>query len=273
VIVITGVTGKLGRIAAEDVLTRLPADQVAVVARDPAKARDLVERNVQVHHGDYDDPASLVSAFTGADVLLFVSSPDPTPGTRERQHEDVVNAAVKAGVGRVVYTSAITADRGESFLAAHQFTEQVLRESGLVFTLLRNTFYTEEFVNRGLLTATVAAGELTAPKLDHPLVTATRADLAQAAAAVVTGYGHDNAVYELRGPGWTFADLAAALSDALGAPVAFREVPDEEAGPMGFLLPLLRQPEFGQPTADLEQLLGRPATPLTDAVRAALAGR
>ena len=109
--------------------------------------------------------------------------------------------------------------------------------------------------------------------LDHPLVTATRADLAHAAAAVVTGYGHDNAVYELRGPGWTFADLAAALSDALGAPVAFREVPDEEAGRMGFILPLLRQPEFGQPTADLEQLLGRPATPLTDAVRAALAGR
>ena len=268
-IVITGVTGHLGRIAADHILATTSSDEIAVVARDTGKARDFATRGVDVRQGDYDDPAGLVSAFTGADVLLFVSSPNIEPGVRERQHLDVVDAAIKAGVGRVVYTSTITADRGESFLAVHKVTEDALRDSGLSYSLLRNTFYTEVFVNRGLATA-VAAGELTAPAIGHPLVTATQSDLAHAAAAVV-GTGHDNAVYELRGPGWTFPELAETLTEVSGRQVAFREVDDSASGEVAYILPLLRLPEFGQPTTDLEILLGRPATPLSVTVRAALA--
>ena len=271
-IVITGVTGHLGRIAADDILATTSSDEIAVVARDTGKARDFAARGVDVRQGDYDDPAGLVSAFMGADVLLFVSSPNTEPGVRERQHLDVVDAAVKAGVGRVVYTSAITADRGESFLAAHKVTEDALGDSGLSYTLLRNTFYTEVFVNPGIAAA-VAAGELTAPAIGHPLVTATQSDLAHAAAAAVVGAGYDNAVYELRGPGWTFPELAETLTEVSGRPVAFREVDDSASGEVAYILPLLRLPEFGQPTPDLETLLGRPATPLAETVRAALAQR
>src|SRR5919108_3954633 len=99
--VVTGVTGKLGRAAIEDLLTRVPASEVAAVARDPQKAVDLAERDVDVRQGDYEDPESLKTAFIGADVLLFVSSPDVTPGARPRQHGNVIDAAVAAGVGRV----------------------------------------------------------------------------------------------------------------------------------------------------------------------------
>ena len=269
-IVVTGATGKLGRIVVEDLLTKLPADQVAVVARTPERAEDLAERGVEVRQGAYDDPASLETAFAGADKLLFVSSPDVAPGVRPRQHGQVVDAARTAGVGHIVYTSAIGADDGALFLADHTITEAAIRSSGLTYTLLRNTFYTEEFVNSGLAAA-VEAGELTAPALAHPLVTATRADLALAASAVLVGDGHDDAVYELRGPGWTFPELAEALASVAGRPVTFREVADD-ASPLAFIVPLLRRREFGQPTTDLEKLLGRPATGVEPALRAALGG-
>jgi NAD(P)H dehydrogenase (quinone) len=236
----------------------------------PEKAAEYADRGVEVRHGDYDDPATLVAAFAGADRLLFVSASDTTPGVRARQHQNVIDAAVQAGVGHIVYTSAITADDGQSFLADHTVTEGAIRASGLTFTLLRNTFYHHYFVNPGLA-AMVAAGELAAPSIGHPLVTATIDELAQAAGAVLTGEGHENAVYELRGTPWTYQELAQTLTAVSGKTVDHREISDDEAGPeMGFLLPLLRLPEFGEPTADLEKLLGRPPASLEATVRQAL---
>lgn len=89
-IVVTGVTGKLGRVAVEDLLERVPAGEVTALARDPRKAADLAERGVDVRRGDYEDPDSLRAAFAGADVVLVVSSPDTTPGTRPRQHGNAI---------------------------------------------------------------------------------------------------------------------------------------------------------------------------------------
>jgi NAD(P)H dehydrogenase (quinone) len=265
-IVVTGVTGQLGRIVIEDLLERVPADQLAAVARSPEKAADLAGRGVDVRHGDYADPSTLPAAFAGADRLLFVSSSDVEHGVRVGQHRNVVAAAVEAGVGQLAYTSAIIADKGPLFLAAHQATEAAILDSGLTYTLLRNTFYTEGFVNPGLAAA-VDAGELTAPAIGHPLATATIADLAHAASAVLVTDGHENTVHELRGPLWTYAELAEQLSAVAGKQVRYREAPDADAGPLGFLLPILRDPEFGRTTPDLEKLLGRPATPVEDVVR------
>lgn len=264
-IVVTGATGRFGPVVVEDLIAKVPAAGVAVVARDPEKAKPYADRGVEVRRADYDDPASLAAAFAGTDTLLFVSASDTSPGVRPRQHANVVEAAAKAAVGRVVYTSAITAEDGQSFLADHTATERAIREAGLTHTFLRNTFYTEELVRPDVLAAAADAGELAAPRLDHPLVTATIADLALAASAVLTGAGHEDAVYELRGPGWTYPQLAELLG------VAYRELSDEESGGMAFILPLLRLPQFGTPTADLERLLGRPATPVEDAVRSLLA--
>jgi NAD(P)H dehydrogenase (quinone) len=269
-IVVTGATGRFGPVVVEDLLATVPAAEVAVVARDPEKAAPFAARGVDVRRADYDDPASLARAFEGADRLLFVSASDTTPGVRARQHAQVVEAAAKAGAGHVVYTSAITAEDAQSFLADHTATERAIREAGLTYTFLRNTFYTEELVRPEPVAAAVATGELAAPRIEHALVTTPYADLALAASAVLTGDGHENTVYELRGPGWTYPQLADALSELSGRPVAYRELADDDAGAMAFILPLLRLPQFGTPTADLERLLGRPATPLADTVKSLL---
>jgi NAD(P)H dehydrogenase (quinone) len=267
--VITGVTGKLGRVAVEDLLTRVPATQVAAVARDPRKAADLAERGVDVRRGDYEDPASLRAAFTGADVLLFVSGSDVTPGARPRQHGNVIDAAVAAGVGRVVYTSAVGAENGQGFLADHTVTEKLLAESGLPHTLLRNTFYTD-LVVYPTVRAAVESGELRAADNGVPVNFATIAELGLAASAAVSGTGHENAVYELRGPVWTFAELARTIAEVSGKDVAYTPVPAEELGQAGFVHQLIASGLFSEPSADLEKLIRRPPTGLREAVETAL---
>jgi NAD(P)H dehydrogenase (quinone) len=268
-IVVTGVTGKLGRVAIEDLLTRVPAEQVAALARDPRKAADLAERGVDVRRGDYEDPESMRAAFAGTDVLLLVSSPDTTPGTRPRQHGNAIDAARAASVGRIVYTSAIGADNGPGFLADHTVTEGLLRDSGVPHTLLRNTFYTEALVNPGLRGA-VEAGELLGADGGVPVNFATIADLGRAAAATLVGDGHAGAVYELRGPLWTVADLAQTLTDVSGRPVAYRAVPASELGAAAFIHDLIASGLFAEPSGDLEKLLGRPPAGLREVVEAVL---
>lgn len=268
-IAVTGVTGNLGRVVVDDLLTRIPASEVVALARDPRKAADLAERGVDVRAGDYDDPASLRAAFAGVDVLLLVSSPDLTPGVRPVQHGNAIDAAKAAGVGRIVYTSAIGAQDGPGFLADHTVTEGLLRDSGVPHTLLRNTFYAEALVNPGLREA-VAAGELLGADGGRPVNFATIRDLGLAASAVLTGDGHAGTVHELRGPLWTLADLAATVGEVSGTSVAYRAVPSAELGGAGFVHDLIASGLFAEPSTDLEKLLGRPATNLRDAVSAAL---
>ncbi len=268
-IAVTGVTGKLGRIAVEDLITRVPATEVVAIARDPQRAADLATRGVDVRAGDYDDPSALQDALAGVDVLLLVSSPDVTPGVRPRQHGNAIDAAKAAGVGRVVYTSAVGAQDGRGFLADHTATEALLRDSGVPHTLLRNTFYEEALVNPGLRGA-VDAGEILGADGGQPVTFATIRDLGLAASATLTGDAHAGAIYELRGPLWTLPELAATVAEVSGAPVAYRAVPSAELGGIGFVHELIASGLFAEPSVDLEKLLGRPATSLRDAVSAAL---
>ena len=271
-ITVTGVTGNLGRVVIEDLLTRVPAAELAVVVRTPAKAADLAARGVDVRHGDYDDPASLRTALAGTDVLLLVSSPDVTPGVRPRQHGNVIAAAAEVGVGRIVYTSSVHAQDGPGFLADHGVTENLLRDSGVPHTLLRNTFYEEALVNPGLAEA-VAAGELRGADKGVPVNLATINDLGLATSAALTGHGQAGAVYELRGPLWTVAELAAMVADVAGKPVAYRAVDAAELGPVAFVHDLIASGLFSEPSDDLQKLLGREPTSLRAAVETALGSR
>jgi NAD(P)H dehydrogenase (quinone) len=268
-ITVTGVTGNLGRVVIEDLLTRVPASELVAVARIPEKAADLAARGVEVRYGDYDDPASLETAFAGADVLLFVSGSDITPGVRVRQHGNVIDAAKASGVGRVVYTSAVHAQDGPGFLSDHGATENLLRDSGLPHTLLRNTFYSEALVNPGLKEA-VAAGELKAADGGVRVNFATIHDMGLAASQVLSTDGHAGATYEIRGPLWTVEELAATVSDVSGTPVAYRAVSADDLGPAGFVHQLIASGLFSEPSEDLEKLLGRPVTSLRAAVEDAL---
>jgi NAD(P)H dehydrogenase (quinone) len=257
--VVTGVTGKLGRVVVEDLLTRVPAEEIVAVARNPEKAADL---GIEVRQGDYEDPASLEKAFDGADAVLIVSSPDVTPGVRPRQHGNAIAAA--RGAGRIVYTSAISADTGPGFLADHATTEGLLRESGVPFASLRNSFYTDLFVNPGVVAAAAESGELVAADGGQPLNTATIHDFGLAASAVLTG--GQTGTFELRGPLWTYDELAAEIAAATGRSVVHKAVP--ATGDAAFIGQLISDGFFAEPGDDLATLLGRPATGIREVVRA-----
>ncbi|WP_245966245.1 NAD(P)H-binding protein [Sphaerisporangium album] len=269
-IALTGVTGNLGRIAVEDLLGRAGPAGVVALARTPEKAAPLAARGVEVRHADYDLPDTLDGALAGVEVLLLVSGPDLTPGVRVAQHQAVVERAVRAGVRRIVYTSALGADDGEGFAADHGVTEKAIAASGLSYTFLRNALYSEAFVGAALAQAR-QIGTVTSSTGGRPLNTARLRDLALAASAALTGTGHENAVYELRGPLWTYPELAEALAAALGGPVGYREVTDAEAGWLGALAPMVRAGALAETGPDLERLLGRPATDLPGTIAALLA--
>ncbi|SDM86518.1 SDR family oxidoreductase [Allokutzneria albata] len=275
-IVITGATGGLGALVVESLLERVPADQVAAAVRSPEKASGL---GVRVRAADYSDPASLERAFAGADVVLLISGNEF--GKRAEQHTNAINAAVKAGVGRLVYTSAPFADSGRLALAdEHKATEEVLLASGLTYTILRNAWYHENYAQA--ITGAAGSGVLTASAGDGRVASAARADYAEAAAVVLTTEGHDNKIYELSGDtAWSFAELAEEISRASGRAVAYRNLTTEEhiAQLTGFGLPEPVAGVFADVDANiakggvldhtpgvLRELIGHPTRPIADYV-------
>ncbi|GAA4838423.1 SDR family oxidoreductase [Luteimicrobium xylanilyticum] len=283
-IVVTGATGHLGRLAVEQ-LVAAGADPSAVVAagRDPERLADVASRHgVRTAVIDYADPASLEKAFAGADVLLFVSGSEV--GQRVAQHTAVIDAAKASGVGRVVYTSAPHADTSALVVnPEHKATEEALRASGLTWTILRNNWYTENYA--GTLQQARATGEVVTSTGDGRVASAPRADYAAGAVAVVLGEGHENTIYELSGDvAWNFDEFAATASEVLGVPVTHRDVtPDEQLellrsagldeGTAGFVVALdqdIARGDLADATDDLRTLIGRPTTPLADALRALL---
>lgn len=282
-IVVTGATGHLGRLVVEGLLDAgvAPSDVVAG-GRATERLADLAGRGVRVVTLDYDRPETIAEAFAGAQKVLFVSGSEP--GRRVAQHRAVVDAAVAAGVGHLVYTSAPHADTTSLVLAPdHKATEELLAASGLPVTVLRNNWYTENYV--GPVQQAAQTGEIVASVGDGRVASATRADFAAGAVAVLTGEGHEGRTYELTGDvAWDFDELAAAASELLGRPVTYRRVSADEhravltgagldEGTAGFVVALdqgIAAGALADATDHLRTLVGRPTTPLLDGLRAAL---
>ncbi|MEV6930185.1 SDR family oxidoreductase [Dactylosporangium sp. NPDC051485] len=284
-IVVTGATGQFGRHSVENLIKMgVPAERIAVAVRSPEKAADLAGRGVQVRQADYDRPDTLAAAFTGADKLLFVSTTGPDD-LRIIQHRAVVDAAKAAGVGLVAYTSIADADTNPINVArVHRDTEQALAASGLPTVLLRNGWYTENYT--AALAGAVERGAIVGSAGQGRIASATRADLAEAAAIVLAGQQPQSGkVYVLTGEvAWSLPDLAAEAAAVSGKPVTYTDLPAERyahvltgAGLPGFLVELLvdadvkvSQGALQTVTSDLAALLGRPTTTLREAVIAAL---
>lgn len=280
-IVVTGATGHLGRLAVEALLARgVPADQIVATGRRIDTLIDLQQRGVTVRYADYTDPASLRAAFAGAEKLLLVSSSEV--GQRLPQHRSAIAAAKDAGVGLLAYTSLTRADTSTLLLAAdHRGTEQALAESGVPHVLLRNGWYTDNYTDQlptylqhGIV-GSAGTGRVSA---------ATRADYAEAAAAVLTTDGHEGAVYELGGEPFTMLQLAAAVSAATGQDVTYTDVPVAQytrilvgAGLPEPVAAVYADGDRGVADGelyvegnDLDNLIGRAPAALTDAVTAAV---
>jgi NAD(P)H dehydrogenase (quinone) len=280
-VVVTGATGHLGRLVVENLLERgVPAEQVVAAGRRTEALADLAERGVQVRRADFDDRASLDAALRGADSVLLVSGSEV--GRRVAQHAHLIDAARTAGVRRLVYTSAPHADTTPLILAPeHKATEELIRASGLPFTFLRNGWYTENYL--GDLEQARTTGEVVSSVGAGRVASASRSDYAAAAAAVLTGTGHDGAVYELSGDtAWDYTELAAAISEVIGRGVVYRSVTPAERlsgllaagldeGTAQFLVALegnTRDGLLAETTGELARLIGRPTTPLVDGLRA-----
>lgn len=277
-VAITGATGQLGRLTIAKLKTLLPEDQIVALARSPEKA-DL---GVETRAFDYDRPETLAPALAGVERLLLISSSEV--GKRAPQHRAVIEAAKAAGVGEIVYTSLLHADRSPLSLAAeHVETEAALAESGIPHTILRNGWYAENYtgsiptaLQHGALIGAAGAGRVSG---------AARADYAEAAARVLAEGGHAGQTYELAADdAWTLADLAAEISRQSGHDIPYVDLPEAEyaaalvkAGlPEGLAAAVAgwdagaAQGALFDDSRALSGLIGRPTTPLADVVRAAL---
>ena len=281
-IVITGASGQLGRLVIQSLLTKVPASRIVAAVRNPEKASDLAALGVQIRRADYTDSASLDAAFQGAEKVLLISSSEV--GQRLAQHRNAIDAARRAGVSLLAYTSLLHADTSPLGLAGeHVATEAWLAQSGVPFVLLRNGWYTENYL--ASIPPALQHGAFIGSAGEGRIASAARADYAEAAAVVLTTPGQSSKVYELAGDeAYTLAEFSAELSRQSGKAIPYVDLPenDYKAALIGAGLPepiagLLADSDSGaakgglfDATRQLGTLIGRPTTPLAVSMRAAL---
>ncbi|MFH8935186.1 SDR family oxidoreductase [Streptomyces griseosporeus] len=283
-IVVTGATGQLGRLTVEALLRRgIPAADIIATGRDIAGIKDLTDRGITVRRADFTDTDGLAEAFAGADRLLLISASVPV-GERVANHRRVIDAAASAGVSLVAYTSTTHADTATTVIGAtHGETEAYLRDRGIPSVLLRNGWYLENYTSQ--LPQILQNGAVVGAAGEGRISAASRADYAEAAAAVLTAEGHTGAVYELGGDeSFTLTELAAAISAAVGKQVTYADLPVADfaqvlasAGLPAELAEVLADADRGMnrgemytDSGDLRRLIGRPPVTLAEALAAAL---
>lgn len=276
---ITGATGHLGKIVVSKLKEKVPADHIVALVRSPQKASDL---GVEIREADYDKPQTLNTALKGIDALLLISASEV--GKRSAQHKNVIEAAGKAGVKWIIYTSLLHADTSSLSLAGeHLATEAALKDSGIPFTFLRNGWYSENYT--GSLSGALASGAYIGSAGDGKISLAPRKDYAEAAVAVLTSEGHQGKVYELAGDeAYTLSDLAAEISRQTGKDIPYKDLPEAEYVDIlkSFGLPeglpqaiaswdvCASKGDLFDDSHQLSKLIGRPTTPLSESVADAL---
>jgi NAD(P)H dehydrogenase (quinone) len=281
-IVVTGASGQLGRLVIEGLLQKLPAGEIVAAVRNPDSVKEFAARGVQVRQADYDQPDTLEQAFRGADKLLLISSSQV--GRRVPQHQAAIDAARRAGVKLIAYTSILHADTSPLPLAEeHKQTEALLKASGIPFVLLRNGWYTENYLAG--IPAALQHQAVLGSAGEGRIASAARADYADAAVAVLTREGQGGLVYELAGDSsYTLAELAAEIGRQSGKTIVYKDLPEAAykavltgAGLPEGLAAMLAASDVGASKGglfdgggQLSKLTGRPTTPLAPLVKAAL---
>ncbi|QDW62783.1 SDR family oxidoreductase [Oerskovia sp. KBS0722] len=286
-IAVTAATGHLGHLVVDSLLERgVAPERIVAAVRTPAKAADLAERGVVVREADYSRPETLATALAGVDVLLLVSGSEV--GQRVQQHANVVEAAKVAGVRHLVYTSAPRATTSALVLAPeHKATEELVAASGLPATILRNGWYTENYL--GAVEQARETGVVLGSVGEGLVASASRKDYAEAAAVVLAAADADPAfeggVHELSGDvAWDYPFLAATIGEIVGREVVYQDVTPEvhlqvlldaglDEGTAGFVVALdgnTRDGLLAATSGELSRLVGRPTTPLAEGLRAAV---
>lgn len=281
-IAITGATGQLGHLVLQNLLKTTAASQIVAIVRNPAKAEALSQQGIVVRQADYTDEAALTAALQGVDKLLLISSSEV--GQRTPQHRNVIHAAKAAGVKFIAYTSLLHADKSPLGLhVEHVETEKMLAESGIPYALLRNGWYTENYLASA--PPALEHGVFIGAAGDGKIASATRADYAEAAARVIAQEGHAGKVYELAGDeAWTLSELAAALSKQSGKNVVYQNLSEADfaaalksVGLPAGLADMLADSDIGaskgglfDDSRTLSALIGRPTPPLAESIKGIL---
>ncbi|ELW8595342.1 SDR family oxidoreductase [Salmonella enterica] len=279
-IAITGATGQLGQHVIENLLKTTPASHLVAIVRNPKKAAPLSQRGITVRQADYANEAALTTALQGVDKLLLISSSEV--GQRTAQHRNVIQAAIAAKVKFIAYTSLLHADKSPLALAdEHIETEKMLAESGIPHTLLRNGWYTENYL--ASVPAALKHGVFIGAAGEGKIASAMRADYA-AAARVIREEGHAGNVYELAGDdAWTLSQLADELTHQSGKKIVYQNLSEVDfaaalkgAGLPDGLADMLANSDAGaakgglfDDSHTLRKLIGRPTT-LTESLRSVL---
>ena len=278
---ITGATGHLGRLVVEKLKEKVSSENIVALVRSPQKAADL---GVEAREFDYSRPEGLTDALKGIDNLLLISGNEV--GQRAVQHKNVIEAAKKAGVKWIVYTSLLHADTSTLSLAGeHLLTEKAIKDSGIAYTLLRNGWYTENYT--GSVQGSLAGGAFVGSAGDGRISSAPRADYAEAAVAVLTGGSHEGKTYELSGDdSYTLSDMAAEISRQSGRNIPYKNLAENEYAEVlkGFGVPeayaygiagwdiSASKGDLYDDSHQLSKLTGRKTTPLASVVKEALKG-
>jgi NAD(P)H dehydrogenase (quinone) len=268
-IIVSGASGQLGGLAVEELLERgVAPENLILVSRTPDELDRYAQLGASTRFGDFTQPESLDSAYAGGDKLLLISlntSGNPNPrvaSERQALHQAAIDAAVRAGVDHVVYTSFVDAENNPSPIAVdHRATEQMLRESGVAWTALRNGWYANGLVDQAA--RLVSAGRVAVAEGETGTAFVTREDCAAAAAAALTTPGHENRIYEITGDEViTMADLARITSEVTGAPIEVVQAGEEET-------PSSTTRDSGSVVTDhFMELTGRPPTPVREMLEA-----
>lgn len=281
-IAITGATGQLGHLVLQNLLKTTAASQIVAIVRNPAKAEALSQQGIVVRQADYTDEAAFTAALQGVDKLQLISSSEV--GQRTPQHRNVIHAAKAAGVKFIAYTSLLHADKSPLGLhVEHVETEKMLADSGIPYALLRNGWYTENYLASA--PPALEHGVFIGAAGDGKIASATRADYAEAAARVIAEEGHAGKVYELAGDeAWTLSELAAALSKQSGKNVVYQNLSEADfaaalksVGLPAGLADMLADSDVGaakgglfDDSRTLSALIGRPTTPLAESIKGIL---
>ena len=281
-IAITGASGQLGRLVIDSLLTSVPASELVALVRNPASVSDLKDKGINVRQADYTQPDTLITALQGVDKLLLISSSEV--GQRLVQHQNVIEAAKETGVSLLAYTSILHADTSPLGLAdEHRATEAALADSGIPHVVLRNGWYSENYI--ASVPAALELGALYGCAGAGKISSASRADYASAAAAVLTQDGQAGTIYELAGDSaYTLAELAAEISVQTGKDIGYVDLPETDfadallkAGLPAPLASLLANSDTGasqgglyDDSQTLSKLIGKPTTTIAESVKEAL---
>jgi NAD(P)H dehydrogenase (quinone) len=276
-IIVSGASGQLGRLVVEALLERkVAAENLILVSRTPdsESLQSYAKRGANVRYGDFNEPASLEAAYAGGTRMLLISI-NAGGGNRPELHKVAIDAAARAGVKQIAYTSYVNADRYvESMIAVdHRRTERYLEESGMAWTFLRNQIYANGLVDQAV--QIVRDGKLVTHTPDARVAYVTREDCAAAAAAVLSTPGHDNKAYNITGPDAIGPrELVALTSEISGKPVElvildeaeYRQqlldsgVPEGAVNGTLAFAKELDSPYLREPSTAVADLTGRPAT-------------